>query len=76
MQPPAPLQSKYLCRQSLQIREFSAMEASQDMFSEEQLNYTSSGNDTSEWDTGEEELRTVDLFLGKDYCIYSIKICC
>ena len=45
------------------------MEASQDMFSEEELNYTSSGNDTSEWDTGEGGLRTVDLFLGKDYSI-------
>ena len=44
------------------------MEGSEDIFTEEQLNITSVGNETSESETGEgtEHLRTVELFLGTD----------
>ena len=48
------------------------MEESEDIFSVEQANYTTQGNDTSELDFGEEEehLRTVRLFLGKERQIF------
>ena len=67
-EPAPPVQSKYLYRQSLEIRVFSTMEGSEDIFTEEQLNITSVGNETSESETGEgtEHLRTVELFLGTD----------
>ena len=70
----AQSQSKYLCRQSLQIIYLlGTMEDSEDVFSVELANYTTDHNDTSELDFGEGDLMTlitVSLFLGKERQIF------